>query len=495
MSRKGGTHVKKAIWALLTACTLLVTPLAASADSNYKEYIYNTAGEAVPAPASYQPRQVVYGNEMTAQSFSAPKDMACDDEGRLYVLDTGNDRIVVLDAAMQLVREIRQPVIDGQPVSLRGAAGLFIREDRLYVTDKENGVIYLLGTDGSGIKTITFQPQAVVEDSFIFRPEGITVDNAGIIQIQAEGCYNGLITLDSDGNMIGYFSANTVQASLSVIAAQFWRKVFSEEQQDNIKQIIPVEYSGITMDSEGFIYTTTAKTETSTFEIKKLNPYGVNILGYNNTFSSVKTANGDYGDLRTLYTAGQYLDTSFADIYVDEEGFIFAMDTSRGRIFCYDQNSHLICVFGGMGEQAGTFALPAAVTGHGGTIYVLDETKGSVTAFQRSDYVENIRQALLLDEACDCAGAEPYWQQVYRENGNYALALSGLGKAAYQRGEIRQAMSYFERAKDRSNYDTAFAAYRTTFIRENFAYFGVGAVVLAAAAIVYRVVRRRKGRT
>ena len=61
--------MKKAIWALLTACKLLATPLAVSADSNYKEYIYDTSGESVPAPASYQPQQVLYGNEETAQPF------------------------------------------------------------------------------------------------------------------------------------------------------------------------------------------------------------------------------------------------------------------------------------------------------------------------------------------------------------------------------------------------------------------------------------------
>ena len=100
--------------------------------------------------------------------------------------------------------------------------------------------------------------------------------------------------------------------------------------------------------------------------------------------------------------------------------------------------------------------------------------------------MENIRQALLLDEACDYAGAEPYWQQVYQENGNYALALSGLGKAAYQRGETQQAMAYFKRANDRSNYDTAFATYRTAYIREHFVYFGVAVTALVAAALVYR---------
>ena len=486
--------MKKAFLSLLAACILFLTPLAAYADSNYKEYIYNTSGEAVAAPASYQPFRVLYGDEETALPFSSPQDIACDEAGRLYVLDSGNDRIVVLDRELRLAAELKPPVIDGEPISFSGTAGMCIRDDRIYVTDKKNGVIYLLGTDGSGIKRIPFKPLAVVDSSFMFKPVGITVDNSGILQIQAEGCYNGLITLDPDGNMIGYFSANTVQASLSVVAAQFWRKIFSEEQQDSIKQIIPVEYSGITMDAEGFIYTTTAKTETSTFEIKKLNPYGQNIMGYNDTFASVKTANGDYGDLRTLYTAGQYLDTSFVDLHVDEDGFIFALDTSRGRIFCYDQNSHLICVFGGLGDQAGTFALPTAVAGYGETVYVLDEAKGSLTAFCSSDYVKNIRRALLLDEQCDYAGAEPYWEQVYRANANYSLALSGLGKAAYQRGEIQQAMEYFKTAKDRSNYDTAFVAYRTQYIREHFAYFGIAAAIVAAAGIGFSAVRRKKGK-
>ena len=55
-------------------------------------------------------------------------------------------------------------------------------------------------------------------------------------------------------------------------------------------------------------------------------------------------------------------------------------------------------------------------------------------------------------------------------------------------------MAYFKRANDRSNYDTAFATYRTAYIREHFVYFGVAVTALVAAALVYRVVRRKKGK-
>ena len=453
------------------------TMITVSAGSNFEEYNYSTTGEAVPAPKTYEPTAVYYGNEETDLKFSAPQDIATDNDGNLYLLDPGNDRLMIYDVDFRLKSVISFPEIGGKQISFTGCSSLFVTEDSIYISDKENGLIYVLSRDGRGKRTITFTPQAVVDSDFVFKPMHITVDDAGIIQVQAEGCYNGLITLDADGKMIGYYSANSIQTSLSVLASQFWKNIFSQEQQDSMKQTIPVEYSSVTMDSNGFIYTTTKKTENSTFEIKKLNPYGENILGYDDTYSSVKTGNGDYGDLRTLYSEGKNIDTTFEDIYVDSEDFIFALDTARGRVFQYDQNSNLISVFGGIGDQMGTFALPGAVCGYGERIYVLDETKNSITVFEPTDYVRNIRKALLLDSECDYSQAVKYWEQVYQANSNCFLALSGLGKAAYENGEIAKAMNYFRLADDRTNYDIAYTAYRTQFIREHF-------VLIAAVVIV-----------
>lgn len=484
--------MKRIIASIVCLLIPLCAVLPASAASNFEEYNYSTSGEAVPAPKTYEPTAVYYGNEETDLKFSAPQDIAADAEGNVYLLDSGNNRLVVYDTDFHLKSVISPAEIDGVQLSFAGCSSLFVTEDSVYLSDKENGLIYVLNCDGSAKRIISFTPQAVVDSSFIFKPVHLTVDDAGIIQVQAEGCYNGLITLDADGNMIGYYSANSIQTSLSVITAQFWKNIFSQEQQDNMKQTIPVEYSSVTMDSKGFLYTTTKKTENSTFEIKKLNPYGKNILGYDDTFSSIKTGNGNYGDLRTLYSEGKNIDTTFEDIYVDSQDFIFALDTARGRVFQYDQNSNLISVFGGIGDQRGTFALPSAVCGYGERIYVLDETKNSITVFEPTDYVRNIRKALLLDSECDYAQAAAYWEQVYQANSNCSLALSGLGKAAYENGETEKAMNYFKLADDRTNYDIAYTAYRTQFIREHFVWIGAAVILAVAALLLFLNYRKKK---
>ncbi len=476
-------------------CLIIVFSISFSvaADSNYEEYMYNTSGESVAAPQSYSPTAVIYGNEQTDYAFSAPRDIYVDSNGNLYLLDTGNDRIVVYNSDLVVSLVISGFEIDGVTISLKECTGLFVTKDEIYIADKTAGVIYVVGTDGAGKRIIPFVPQPVVEDGFIYKPTRLTVDENGIIQVQAEGCYNGIITLNPDGNMIGYYSANTVQASFSVIAAQFWRKLFSDEQQDSIKQIIPIEYSSIAMDSQGFIYTVTRTTENSTFEIKKLNPYGDNILGYDDTFSSVKIGNGDYGDLRVYRTGGTNVDTAFCDIYIDSENFIFALDASRGRVFQYDQNSNLISVFGGMGKQKGTFSEPVAIDGYNGKLFVLDATKGNLTVFEPQEYVNDIRCALLLDEECNYDLAVEYWEKVYSANSNYSLALTGLGKAAYENGELEKALEYFERADDRTNYDIAFSAYRTRFIRDNFVWIGLSLVLLITTCVItVKLVRKRR---
>lgn len=482
----------KKVLSVVIALFIAVSALVVSADSNYEEYIYTTNGESVEAPQSYSPVKVFYGDEDTDKVFSAPRDIDVDQKGNLYILDSGNNRIVVYDSELSYLNTIEPPVIGNETISFAGCAGLFLTESEIYISDKNSGRFYVLEQNGAGKRIIDFKPLPVVGDDFIFKPVHFAVDESGIIQVQAEGCFNGLITLDGEGNMLGYYSANTIQASLSVIAAQFWRRIFSDEQQDSIKQIVPVEYSSITVDAEGFIYTTTNNTENSTFEIKKLNPYGDNILGYNDADSSVKIGNGDYGDQRVYHSLGQDIDTTFNDIYVDEGGYIFALDTTRGRVFQYDQNSNLISVFGGMGNQLGTFALPVAICGFGEQIYVLDSAKNSLTAFTPNDYILNIRNAIALDEKCDYNGAAEYWQKVYEENSNFSLALSGLGKAARENGELKVAMDYFERANDRANYDITYASYRTEFIRENFVWIGISFVTIIVVLLVVFNLKRRK---
>ena len=107
--------MKKFLCALM--CVLLALPLTvleASAKTfvPYLGYEYNYEEESVPAPIGYEPEAYYLGAEIGAGAFSSPTDM-CFYNGELYILDSGNSRIVVTDAALNPVREIGTLTYDG----------------------------------------------------------------------------------------------------------------------------------------------------------------------------------------------------------------------------------------------------------------------------------------------------------------------------------------------------------------------------------------------
>ncbi|MBE6903887.1 MAG: hypothetical protein E7480_04700 [Ruminococcaceae bacterium] len=465
---------------IIVAILLFVMPMSAYAVSNYNDYTYSVTGEAVPSPQTYIYEKKLDVKEKTGKELSAPSDMAHDKDGNLYVIDCENNRLAVFDSSDNFVKEI----LPTQNMSFADCTGIFVTDEKIFLCASDKGEIYVAEKNTCIFEKLDFVPSQIVGDDFKFKPQRLSVDSTGIIQIVCKGDYNGLITVDQFGKMIGYFGSNKIQASLSVIASQFWKNIFTETQQANMKQTIPVEFTGVCVDNNDFIYTVTASTENSMQEIKKFNPYGNNILKYNSDFPERKIGNGDYGDLRIISDAGTTLDSSFQDIAVDNDGFIYALDVTRGRIFQYSQDSVLVAVFGGIGEQKGTFRNPCALSVYGEKVYVLDNTKNAVFVLSPTEYTNSIKEAFILDSKGEYVQAMPIWQKIYEKNANYQAALSGIGMGYYKQEEYRTAMRYFSLSEDREKYDMAYSAFRIEFMRKNFIFFALGAVVLFVLLIV-----------
>lgn len=65
--------------------------------------------------------------------------------------------------------------------------------------------------------------------------------------------------------------------TLSVFADYFWKSILSAEAVAKIARYVPEQFTNFDIDQNGFVYTCTAVTQTSTNQIKKLSPLGVNI--------------------------------------------------------------------------------------------------------------------------------------------------------------------------------------------------------------------------
>ena len=331
-----------------------------------------------------------------------------------------------------------------------------------------------------------------IPDSLDFKPVKVAAGLEDSLYIVCEGSFQGIMETDYQGNSLGFYGSNRVEASQIDL---FWRRLFSKEQRENTKNIVPIEYASLDIDGAGFVYAVTAESKNSQYEIKKLDPKGMNILrvrAAEDMVPGVKLNMGDYGDLEVSYERGQKTDTRFVDIKADDDGFLYALDGQRGRVFQYDNDSNLLCVFGDMGEQTGTSRRPVSVESLGDRVLVLDSEKGNVTVFRPTTLGGTIRQAVSLYNRGLYEQSKEVWLRVNRMSTNYELAYTGLGKALYNEGDFAGAMKYYKLAYDKRGYDDAYTEYRKEFIRGHFGWLLLAlAAGIALLAVGVRQIRKR----
>ncbi len=83
------------------------------------------------------------------------------------------------------------------------------------------------------------------------------------------------------------------------------------------------------------------------------------------------------------------------------------------------------------------------------------------------------------------------WERVLRDDANYLLGYTGLGKAYYQLEDYERSMEYFRLAGDRQGYSDAFSEQSLITMRANFGWLFGGAVLLFAALVARKQWRKR----
>ena len=89
---------------LALIAVMLFGTVNAFAFEPYETYTYSIDGEPLESPMAYRPEEVYNSLDMElgkispdTPKFSSASDVVADDNGDIYIADTGNNRIVVLD--------------------------------------------------------------------------------------------------------------------------------------------------------------------------------------------------------------------------------------------------------------------------------------------------------------------------------------------------------------------------------------------------------------
>ena len=478
--------------AALTAAAAWTAP--ASADEPYDVYNYNYLGEAVPSQAGYAAARAVSGQDLGTSAFSAPSDLFRDKNDNFYVVDSGNNRIVMTDSEFQKVLRIydRFTMPDGSQTALSNPKGIYVSPDTglLYIADSENERALIADCEGKVQREIRKPDSAVYDQALTFLPQKILCDNAGNVYIILNNTTKGAAMFDSQGAFIGYYGANSVPRTAAVIANHFWNVIATEEERQFRQRNTPTAFDNFDIDTEkGFLFTSTSSGASGTDTVKKVNPEGRNLFDYMSDYR--------WGDLFSTWYSGTTYQTRIVDLDIGSDGSINCLDAATGRVFQYDKEASLLFIMGTTGDQVGAFMAGSvtAVETKGEnceSVYVLDGGKGTVTEFRQTSFGSIVHKATALyNSGCYEEALEP-WLEVLRRDGNYRRAYLGISSAYYNMGRYKESMDYAKKADASSRYNRAFERYRSQWLREHLTGILIGAAVLTAGLLVLRRLKKRR---
>ena len=481
MSKKKHSAALALIIALLAA----MGTLTVNAVTPYNSYNYDSGGNAVQTPDIYEPDFALSGSLIGVGEFAEPADMYADGDD-LYILDSGNSRIVVYNTKDGSAKEIS--VKNGSDTAeLKKAAGIYTADGIIYVADSGNQCVWCINGQGEAIKKITKPKSEYFSSAAEFLPQKITGDSVGNLYVQCTGIYEGLAIFDAEYAFKGFFAGERVETTSQILQSYFWKQFMTKEQREAMSNYVPTEILNMDMSEDNFLYSVTpgriisGKGCKETIDsIRCLNPKGTDIL-----------ENGMPAKVKASFEAdSRYL--NFVDIVYGNDGFISIIDNRRGRICQFDENMRLITAFGGIGSYVGTFSSPCAVEEVNGRLAVLDSQKCNITFFSLTETGKKVHNALKLYNSGSYSESLEPWKEVIEENPEFQLAYIGIGNALFNEGSYREAMKYYELGKYSEGYSNAFHEYRVEAMRNG--YLILFAVIAAVAAVIVLLRLYRKKR-
>ena len=484
------------LMALLMILMLLagMTPAFAADDGYPSSYTYNYDywGDVRESPDAYRVDQVIYSSSLGLETaMRKPQSLFVRGQD-LYVCDTGNNRLLQIRAtggSYQLVRII-DTIQGAEPATFNTPSDCYVdEEENIYICDTNNYRVVMVDKDLNFIKAFTKPVDSTFDQSLNFLPNKLVVDVSGRVFCLATNVNKGLVKFEADTTFTGYIGANKVVYNF---AEYIWKEFFTtKEQRAQQESFVPTEYCNIYMDDESFIYATNISFEEGdliwdkALPIRRLNGIGNDILIKNDRYPPI-------GDLYWVEGSVEEGPSKFMDITVLEDDIYVGIDRTRGRLFGYDAQGILLWAFGSIGNTEDTFNSAISVEHMGRDLFVLDQNEADITVFSPTEYGNLIYDANSSYLRGDYDGSAEKWEEVLKHNANYNLAFIGIGRSLMRQEKFEEAMDYFKMARDRDNYGRAFRQYRKIWVEENIGWMVAVLAVVMIVPLIIRMVKKMR---
>jgi len=432
---------------VLAGIVLSTSTLEAFADAPYKTYTVDGYGSVTETQTAYLPYETItkIGEEVLVE----PTDFTLLDDGFIYILDSGNARVVVSDMNCELVKTFGEGV-------LQSPKGIYVTPDHItYVADRDAHCVFVFDEDGELIHKYVKPTEAMYGEALDFIPLKIVVNSSGTMYVICESNTNGIVEISpvEDGTFLGYFGTNATNANLWTI---IWRAVLTDAQRAKMQSNIPATPDNMAIDEKGVIYTITRGEKNDT--LKRLNIAGVNML-----------ETTQYPDVPAAVAVGNH-DNSF-------------VATQTGFIYEYNNEGDLLFMFGGSDDGKQRIGLSTKVeaiqVGADDKLYVLDSDKAQIQVYEPTEFTQYLHEALYLFSKGRYQESKEPLTKILEMNNLFTYANMAMGKALYKEEDYEGAMKYARLSKDMEGYSDSFWENRNIWLKHN-----LTALVLIILAIV-----------
>lgn len=423
---------------MIAICLILLSVFSCVRDAKAQNataftYTISEGGQWIRTQDAYLPVRVLFNDA----ELNKPEDIYIH-EGKIYLSDTGNGRILVSTLEGKHIMTIGEGILES-PTSVHVNV-----HGQILAADHSLSKVGLFSENGEFMKWFERPESVLFGKDADFIPRKAVMDPRGNVFIVGEGSYNGMMHVSKQGEFLGFFGTNPV--ALTPLEA-IQNVLFTDAQRARLFHRIPKTFSNVALDKDGRVYSVTQAV--SGDAIKRHSVAGRNLL----------------------YPMGDMVDEgNFVDLTVGDLGKIYAV-TETGLVYIYDSDGNLIFSFGGRAisdERSGLFTVASGIAiDDRGAIYVLDMERGNVQVFMPTSFAQLTYKAIGLFENGEYYESIDIWQEILRLDGRTRIAHYGMGRSYIQLGIFDKASNSFYLAQNRNYFSQSFWEIRNVWLQKN----------------------------
>lgn len=221
----------------------------------------------------------------------------------MYIADTGNARVLAVDLAAGIATEIGVGILT-KPTGVSAD-----EEGRIYVADSGAELAYRFLPDGTLDFTFERPTTPNYGEGEKYTPMKIAAAEGGGAYIISDGTQAGVIHMSGSGSFLGYFASNEVDKGIFDTLLDY---ILTDEQRSRLPQATPPSFENIFRGADGLVYTINRG---STSTIKKHSINGVDMLANNENMPELSSLADlcvtEDGRMITVDSSGYITEISF----------------------------------------------------------------------------------------------------------------------------------------------------------------------------------------